>query len=92
MLPRQERIGLKQRVFGDHLLCTGNVMYYRRTPDQRSSSTAECHRQTSTEGALPHGADDPDEQWPGHCHNNTPQARPFHQAARNEVNDKVSLK
>ena len=61
MLPRQERIGLEQRVLGDYLLCTGNVMAHRRTSGQRSTSTAECHRQTSTEGALPDGADDPDE-------------------------------
>ena len=41
---------------------------------------------------LPDGADDPDEQWPGHRHNNTSQAHPFHQASRNEVNDKISPK
>ena len=67
-------------------------MAHRRTSGQRSTSTAECHRQTPNEGALPDGADDPDEQWPGHRHNNTSQARPFHQASRNEVNDKVSPK
>ena len=90
MVPRQERIGLKQRVLGNHLLCTGSVMSYRRASGQRSTSTAECHRQTPNEGALPDGADDPDEQWPGHRHNNTSQARPFHQASRSEVNDKIN--
>ena len=92
MLPRRERIGLDQRVLGDNLLCTGSVMSLRRTPSQRSTSTAECVRRTATEGALPEGADDPDGQWPGHCDYNTPQTRPFHQASRNEVNDKVSPK
>ena len=87
MLPRRERIGLEQRVLGDHLLCTGSVMSFRRTPSQRSTSTVECVRRTATEGTLPEGADDPDEQWPGHCHNNTPQARPFDQASRNEINE-----
>ena len=92
MLPRQEQIGLKQRVLGGYLWCTGIVMFYRRTSGQRSTSTAECHRQRPIEGELPAGADDPDEQWPGHRHNNTSQARPFHQASRNVVNDKVSPK
>ena len=62
-------------------------MSFRRTPSQRSTSTVECVRRTATEGTLPEGADDPDGQWPGHCHNNTPQARPFDQASRNEVNE-----
>ena len=87
MLPRRERIGLEQRVLGDNLLCTGSVMSLRRTPSQRSTSTAECVRRTATEGALPEGADDPDGQWPGHCDYNTPQTRPFHQASRNEVDE-----
>ena len=87
MLSRRERIALKQRVLGDHLLCTCNVMSYRCTTSQRSTSTVECHRRTPNEGALPEGADDPDGQWPGHCHYNTPQTRPFHQASRNEVNE-----
>ena len=92
MLPRQEQIGLKQRDLGDYLLCTSSVMSYRRTSGQRSTPTAECHRQIPNEGALTDGADDPDEQWPGQRHNNTSQASPFHQASRNAVNDRVSSK
>ena len=71
MLPRQERIGLKQRVLGDYLLCTSNAMSCRRTSSQRSTLTAECHRQTPIEGGLPDDVDDPDAQWPGHRHNDT---------------------
>ena len=86
MLPRRERIGLEQRVLGDRMLCTGSVMSLRRTPSQHSTSTAECVRRTTIEGALPKGADDPDRQWPGRCDYNTLQTRPFRQASRNEVN------
>ena len=63
-------------------------MSYRHTPSQRSTSTTECHLQTPNEGALPKGADDPDGQWPDHWHYNAPQTRLFHQASRNEVNER----